>query len=560
MDKDLFKHFPEGREPREIQVILLQQLQDALKTEKKFITINAATGVGKSMIAATLAHASEEPSKEFKELVNNYGIWHQIEGSDRAEKHPHYGAAVLTVTKNLQDQYTKDFEDLHLLKGKGNYICEYDGESDVESAPCTTQSALRKSCWECNRCTYYNDRNASIANKFGVFNYDVWLHLPPHVRRKEILICDEASELENVIISHFSVDLNYETLEKLLEINKYPRIPSENNDEAYDWLSSVNETALKTIEDIKEEMEKSKNKNNGKFKYRLKSLQRLQQSVEKVINNWGKNGENADSVEYIVEKVAPDKYNKNIKEGVTFTPFRANKLAHKLFNTVEKVVFLSATIIDHRKEMIDLGIGRDDYVYIEAPSAFDPAKSPIYVVGNFPLSYKLMDENLPKVTEIARRILDKHKDVKGLIHTVSFKITKSVEENIFDDRLIFRDAGKTNDILLKEHAESDEPTVMVSPSMSHGVDLKGDLGRFQIIMKVPYLPLSNKRIKRLCKEDYSWYQNKTLSTLVQMAGRCTRNETDKAVTYIVDGSAVGLLKRSWNKLPKYFRDRVKNGK
>lgn len=556
MDKNLFKHFPEGKEPRENQVVLLQQLQDAFKSDKKFVVVNAPTGTGKSFLAATIANSSEDPSNDFKNLVNSYGIWHQLEGPDRALRHPHYGAAVLTVTKNLQDQYTKDFEDLHLLKGKGNYICEYDGESDVESAPCNQQAALKKQCWDCNRCTYYNDRNASIANKFGVFNYDVWLHLPPHVRRKEILICDEASELENVIISHFSVDLDYETLEKLFEINKYSRISSEENYEAYNWLSNLNELSLNTIEDIKEEMEKSKNKN--KFKYRLKGLQRIQLSVEKVLNNWGKNGENNSSVEYIVEKVAPDKYNKNIKEGVTFTPFRANKLADRLFNTVEKVVFLSATIIDHKKEMIDLGISRDEYVYIEAPSAFDPAKSPIYVVGDFPLSYKLMDQNLPKVTEIARRILNKHKDVKGLIHTVSFKITKSIEENIIDDRLIFRDAGKTNDILLKEHAESDEPTVMISPSMSHGVDLKGDLGRFQIIMKVPYLPLSNKRIKRLCKEDYSWYQNKTLSTIVQMAGRCTRNETDKAVTYIVDGSAVGLLKRSWNKLPKYFRDRVKS--
>ena len=112
-------------------------------------------------------------------------------------------------------------------------------------------------------------------------------------------------------------------------------------------------------------------------------------------------------------------------------------------------------------------------------------------------------------------------------------------------------------MLLKEHSDSDEPTVMVSPSMSHGVDLKGDLGQFQVIMKVPYLPLSSKRIKRLSKEDYQWYVNKTLSTIVQMAGRCTRNDTDSAKTYILDGSVVDLLKRNWNKLPKYFRDRIK---
>ena len=558
MDTNLFKHFPEGKDPRDNQIKLLQQLQDAFKSDKKFVVVNAPTGTGKSFLAATVANSSDEPANDFKRFVDSYKIWNPIDGPDEAYKFPHYGAAVLTVTKNLQDQYTKDFEDLHLLKGKTNYLCEYDGESDVESAPCNSQKSLKRQCWDCNRCTYYNNRNASISNKFGVFNYDVWLHLPEHTRRKEILICDEASEIESVIINFFSLDIKYDWIEKLLEIKSYPRIPSEEPKQAYDWLVELNELIDATVDDNKELLEDPKHKNNKGLRFRQKGLERLQNDFGKVVGNFAKNGENQSAVEYVVEKIAPDKYNKNIKEGVTFIPYRANKLAKKLFNTVDKVMFLSATIIDHKKEMSDLGIERDDYTYIEAPSAFDPVKSPIYVVGNFPLTYNLMEKNLPKVTEITSRILDKHSTHKGLIHTVSFKITKAVEENIMNDRLIFRDAGKTNDILLKEHSQSDEPTVMVSPSMSHGVDLKGDLGRFQVIMKVPYLPLSNKRIKRLSKEDYKWYLNKTLSTLVQMAGRCTRNDTDKAVTYIVDGSAAILLKKNWNKLPRYFRDRIKS--
>lgn len=557
MDKDLFKHFPEGKDPRENQVKLLLQLQDAFKSDKKFVVVNAPTGVGKSFLAATIANSSDNPSIDFKQFVNSYRIWNPVDGKDEAYKFPHYGAAVLTVTKNLQDQYTKDFDNLHLLKGKTNYLCEYDGESDVESAPCTSQNSLKRQCWDCDRCTYYTDRNNSISNQFGVFNYDVWLHLPDHARRKEILICDEASEIENVIISFFSLDISYEWVEKLLEVQKYPRIPSEEPNKAYDWLMELKELIDATVDDNAELLEEPKHKNNKGLKFRQKGLERLQNDFSKVIGNFAKNGENQDAVEYVIERVAPDRFNKNVKEGVTFTPYRANKLAKKLFNSVEKVMFLSATIIDHKKEMSDLGIERDEYTYIEAPSAFDPMKSPIYVVGNFPLTYNLMEKNLPKVTEITSRILDKHSKHKGLIHTVSFKITKAVEEGIINDRLIFRDDGKTNDILLKEHSESDEPTVMVSPSMSHGVDLKGDLGRFQVIMKVPYLPLSNKRIKRLSKEDYKWYLNKTLSSLVQMAGRCTRTDTDKAVTYIVDGAAANLLKRNWNKLPKYFRDRIK---
>lgn len=558
MDTQLFKHFPSDREPRENQVTLLTQLIDALNTDKKFIVINAPTGTGKSFLADTVANASDESSQDFIDFINSYKVWNPMNGPDECGKYPNSGTAVLTVTKNLQDQYTKDFTDLNLLKGKSNYICNYDNEYDVENAPCNTSSgsALKKQCWACDRCSYYNDRNSSIANKKGVFNYDVWLNLPTYVRKKEVLVCDESSELENILISHFSFEIDYQSLERIFEMKKYPRIDSETERVGINWLKQLSENVKASICDY-EEICSGKSSGVKKAKAKLKVLKRLDNSIDRVLDNWGVNGENNNSVEYIVEKISPNKFNKNIKEGITFTPFRANKLANRLFSTADRVVLLSATIIDHKKEMMDLGVNRDEYVYIEAPSSFDSKKSPIYIVDKYPLTYNSIDNNLPKVCELTKRILDKHQDQKGLIHTVSFKITKSIEEHINNSRLIFRESGKTNDMLLKEHSDSCEPTVMVSPSMSHGVDLKGELGEFQVIMKVPYLPLSSKRIKRLSKEDYQWYVNKTLSTIVQMAGRCTRNDTDSAKTYILDGAVVGLLKRNWNKLPKYFRDRIK---
>ena len=97
--------------------------------------------------------------------------------------------------------------------------------------------------------------------------------------------------------------------------------------------------------------------------------------------------------------------------------------------------------------------------------------------------------------------------------------------------------------------------MLVSPSLTHGIDLKDDLARFQIIIKLPYSPLSNKRIKRMFDSDKTWYQNKMLSTLVQTAGRATRSAEDYSVTYILDGNIVDILSRSVDKLPSYFIDR-----
>jgi Rad3-related DNA helicase len=110
-------------------------------------------------------------------------------------------------------------------------------------------------------------------------------------------------------------------------------------------------------------------------------------------------------------------------------------------------------------------------------------------------------------------------------------------------------------MLLSEHSESEKPTVIVSPSLTYGVDLKDDLGRFCIVVKLPYLPLSDKRIKRIFEQDKVWYTNSMLNGLVQMCGRCTRSENDFSNTYILDGNIEQIILMNRNKLPKYFLER-----
>jgi len=45
------------------------------------------------------------------------------------------------------------------------------------------------------------------------------------------------------------------------------------------------------------------------------------------------------------------------------------------------------------------------------------------------------------------------------------------------------------------HKESDEDTVIVSPSMNTGVSFDDDTARFQIIAKVPYPSLASQKNK-----------------------------------------------------------------
>ena len=84
--------------------------------------------------------------------------------------------------------------------------------------------------------------------------------------------------------------------------------------------------------------------------------------------------------------------------------------------------------------------------------------------------------------------------------------------------------------------KSKEATVLLSPSMTEGVDLKEDLSRFQIICKVPFPYLGDKLVRKKMNKWYWWYDLQTAKTIIQSVGRSIRSESDSAVTYILDSS------------------------
>ena len=59
-------------------------------------------------------------------------------------------------------------------------------------------------------------------------------------------------------------------------------------------------------------------------------------------------------------------------------------------------------------------------------------------------------------------------------------------DKLDNPRLITHDKENKTEVIEK-FIKSDEPLVLISPSMGEGVDLPGDLCRFQIIYKLPFL-------------------------------------------------------------------------
>lgn len=142
----------------------------------------------------------------------------------------------------------------------------------------------------------------------------------------------------------------------------------------------------------------------------------------------------------------------------------------------------------------------------------------------------------------------------------SYRIANYIKENIdpkYQSRLILHDS-ESRIGALKVFLEAKEPKVLITPSMTEGVDLKDDLARFVVIVKLPFMFLGDKQIKKRMELDNEWYKWKTALTLVQAAGRGVRHEKDFCTIYIMDSQFNYFLKQNRKFFPQYFVDAIKN--
>ena len=539
----LLDNFPDGYTPNPAQIKLLKNIDQAFSEGYKFIICNAPTGSGKSFISKTLANASREPSQNFKDLITSYTAFKKdhtgtYTHEEECQSELPAGTSALTITKALQDQYKNLFNDVSILKGKSNYVSEIDSNIDVELESLIIPKNVLEDHRRRHKCPYHNNRRDVLTRKFAALNYNMFFSLPDHVKRRQYLICDEAAELEDQLVKEFSCNINFQMLGRLgIQVRPFY---SKNNINIIKWINNLLIDLNDKVDDLHDKINNTKS-NNKKFLIELKkqivSVRNLHSKLALIIETWN------DS-EYLFE---------TSKEGITFMPLKVNNLSGRLFRHADKVVLMSATIIDPANFCKSLGI--DKFKYVEAESSFNAENAPIRCTTKVKLNYHNLKRSLPKIIKQIQEICKFHKNDKGIIHTHNNTITSFLSNKLDDDRFLIREPGVRNEVLLEQHLNNNDPTVLVSPSMSHGVDLKDELARFQIIVKAPYLPTKDKRIAKLMKDDFNWYTNKMLCSLIQSCGRGVRSKKDHCVTYILDGAIVESVVNNKHKLPKYFIDR-----
>lgn len=217
---------------------------------------------------------------------------------------------------------------------------------------------------------------------------------------------------------------------------------------------------------------------------------------------------------------------------------------------------MSATIVDKQVFCESLGLKDLDVAYLSIPSPFPVDNRPIHYLPAGSMSKGAIDKTLPIVVETIKLLLEKHASDKGIIHCTNYKIAKFIKENIDSSRLMLHDSTNRDEVL-KVHINSEDPTVLLSPSMMEGIDLKDDLSRFQIVCKVPFPYLGDLVVKKRMERNEKWYPYMTAKSIIQALGRSIRNETDHAVSYVLDADWDRFYGRNKHLFPDEFIKMIK---
>ena len=285
----------------------------------------------------------------------------------------------------------------------------------------------------------------------------------------------------------------------------------------------------------------------------IRDTERLTRTINNIIS---------DPENWIVSDIIKESYE---VAKVEFKPLDISKYCKAVFDKCSKTIIMSATILNYKTFCKNIGISpdNDEVKFIQVPSDFPAENRPIYPMNVAYLNYNnlQLQETKSAITNAVDNLMTIHNKHKGIIHTTSYEQLNFIKDNISKDnarRLIVTDPEIQRDEIVHEHFYAKKPTVLISPSLHTGLDLKEDLSRFQIITKVPYPNKSDRWINAKRNKVPEWYYWQTGLKLVQAYGRSVRSKDDWAKTYILDSAFQYFLRKNREILPGWFLNAIKN--
>lgn len=439
-------------------------------------------------------------------------------GLARTLMNAYRSASIITPTNLLVDQFREEFPNTPTLRRLDAYEC------DTWMRGCATTRGKLLSFCKGGVCPASRDLAvAKYQRGPGVYNYHIYL---AHKLHREVLVVDEAHNLIPVIRDRLALRLWQHDY-------KYP-----NNMYTTEQMVQF----LETLPESKRAGKKVRAWWDSVRSGRPGPPEYMPQRVMEEFNGKG------------TERGRPE-----LRDCLKLIPVDISSAPPMFWprETVRKIVLLSATISQKDVEM--LGLGGRRVLHIRCESPIPATHRPILV---HPLTSVNRNNLVSAAVAIGKHITQvlapRHLGEKGIIHA-TYQFANLLRPHLSDSRYMFHDRTNRKDQYRAfRESPSSEGRVLVASGMYEGIDLPEDLGRWQVIAKVPWPSLGSPALKFLAENDEEYYDWETVRTVIQACGRICRTPEDFGTTYILDSSMRRLIDGpAWDLFPPWWQEAVR---
>ena len=522
MTKNILDYWPFPEyQPRQSQVKSLDWL--VATQDKKYQILEMPTGGGKSFIALTYA----------RYLANR---------NDKA-------SFILTPQKILQKQYERDFKGKQTvaLYGKSNYTCA------GKNTTCDIGSIVKP---RCSSCPHKAAKDIAVKSENVILNYHLALTAFAYTKtfkERSLLVADECHTLESHLVNFDALQISYGRCKKYdLQFKVHKDLQS-----ALTWMIEYYVPKLTPIHQALEaKCEYLKDKSSSLTRREINEIREFENLTEHIEEC------------YIMMARTPEYIKDNFVLVWDKVMFQFKRLTggysfNRILNPMaDNMLFMSSTILNKDGFCEDLQIPKEETAFLSLESEFAKENRPTYYMPRMKMNYGWNKPENKKaraemITDV-KFLLNNHKDDNGILHTANFQVAIWLAEELKNEHhKIYQhnpESGDSRDAVINAFLTDRTPRILISPSSTEGLDLKGDLGKFAIFVKTPYPYLGDQWIKRRMDMSSEWYQRQTLINIIQGGGRIVRTEEDVGVVYIIDASFGYLYKTAHHMIPRWWKD------
>lgn len=503
------------------QITAIDQIVDAFEHGTECVFLDAPTGSGKTLIAEVV-----------RRRLDTRGIY-------------------VCSDKALQRQFKRDFPDAAVLQGRSNYLTQHNLSLTADDCTSTTPADPCAWCDTLHSCPYNVAKTAALTAPVACLNTAYYLTAANHAglfTSEPFVVLDEADTLEAALLNFVEYRVPQWVTARI------GTVPSKGARKAtiVRWM----EDAARKIEvDIRthgSDLDPKRVRNMRSFvAHTAYVADQLRRDID--------SGAEQDDHGKWIRVYDNERLDLNLKPVQV-----AGHGSRYLWRHGKRFLAMSGTLISTQELADTLGLPYD-YDTVTVPMTFPVEHRPIVYAPIADMNRNATDDDYRAMAYGIQQVANLH-DHRILVHTVS----RDRAEKLIHHLDMLGGVGKRPIIDYKTSKGRDDAldrylarpgAILFAQSMDRGVDLPGEACRVQVIAKIPFPSLGDRRTSaRLhLPNGQNWYTVQTVRTIVQMTGRGVRSADDWATTYIFDAQFRNLWKQR-ALFPSWWRDAVDTGR